>query len=148
MSLAEERVKAASIVVTTHAGLFDDLSYDHSLLANIEARLILDADLLEEENARWSCTEFDQVRLLSVLNMIGAELPDGRYQGLLALIAPSLRENGPGGLSKTATIAKSELDTRLLSWFQALRQARIAVRETLCLFQSAAGRVCAAGCSR
>src|SRR5205807_8735142 len=50
VSLAEERVKAASIVVTTHAGLFDDLSYDHSMLAGIEARLILDADLLEEEN--------------------------------------------------------------------------------------------------
>ncbi|HEY4036520.1 MAG TPA: exonuclease domain-containing protein [Ktedonobacteraceae bacterium] len=134
VSLAEERVKAASIVVTTHAGLFDDLSYDHSLLANIEARLILDADLLEEENARWSCTEFDQVRLLSVLNMIGAELPDGRYQGLLALIAPSLRENGPGGLSKTATIAKSELDTHLLSWFQVLRQARIAVEKLFVCF--------------
>lgn len=135
VSLAEERVKAASIVVTTHAGLFDDLSYDRSLLAGIEARLILDADLLEEENARWSCTEFDQVRLLSVLNMIGAELPDGRYQGLLALIAPSLRENGPGGLSKTAIITKAELDTRLLAWFQTLRQARIAIEKLFACFQ-------------
>jgi ATP-dependent DNA helicase DinG len=134
VSLAEERVKAASIVVTTHAGLFDDLSYDHSLLNSIEARLILDADLLEEENARWSCTESDQVRLLNVLNMIGTELPDGRYQGLLALIAPSLRENGPGGLSKTAIITKSELDTRLLSWFQTLRQARIAIERLFACF--------------
>lgn len=134
VSLAEERVKAASIVVTTHAGLFDDLSYDHSMLANIEARLILDADLLEEENARWSCIEFDQVRLLSMLNMIGTELPDGRYQGLLALIAPSLRENGPGGLSSAPTIAKSELDKRLLSWFQALRQACIAVEKLFVCF--------------
>lgn len=134
VSLAEERVKAASVVVTTHAGLFDDLSYDHSLLASIQSRLILDADLLEEENARWSCTEFDQARLLSVLNMIGAELPDGRYQGLLALIAPSLRENGPGGLSKAATVTKSELDTRLLSWFQALRQARIAIEKLFACF--------------
>ena len=146
VSLAEERVKAASIVVTTHAGLFDDLSYDRSMLASIEARLILDADLLEEENARWSCIEFDQVRLLSMLNMIGTELPDGRYQGLLALIAPSLRENGPGGLSSAPTITKSELDKRLLSWFQALRQACIADRETLCLLQAATGGVCAAGC--
>ncbi len=134
VSLAEERVKAASIVVTTHAGLFDDLSYDQSLLTSIESRLILDADLLEEENARWSCTELDQVRLLNVLNMIGTELPDGRYRGLLALIAPSLRDNGPGGLSKAATITKSELDTRLLSWFQTLRQARIAIEKLLACF--------------
>ncbi len=134
VSLAEERVKAASIVVTTHAGLFDDLSYDHSMLASVEARLILDADLLEEENARWSNTEFDQERQLAVLNTIGTELPDGRYQGLLALVAPSLRENGPGGLSTTSTIAKSELDKRLLSWFQALRQARIAVEKLFACF--------------
>ncbi|HWS85175.1 MAG TPA: helicase C-terminal domain-containing protein, partial [Ktedonobacteraceae bacterium] len=134
VSLAEERVKAASIVVTTHAGLFDDLSYDHSMLASIQARLILDADLLEEENTRWSCTEFDQVRLLSMLNMIGTELPDSRYQGLLALIAPSVRENGPGGLSAAPIIAKSELDKRLLSWFQALRQARTAVEKLFACF--------------
>ncbi|HYX50782.1 MAG TPA: hypothetical protein VE843_13620, partial [Ktedonobacteraceae bacterium] len=55
------------------------------------------------------------------------ELTDGRYQGLLALAAPSLRENGPGGLSATQTIAKNELDTRMLSWFQTLRHARTAV---------------------
>jgi Rad3-related DNA helicase len=54
-------------------------------------------------------------------------LPDGRYQGLLALAAPALRENGPGGLSATPTVAKSELDARMLSWFQTLRQARFAV---------------------
>ena len=134
VSLAEERVKAASIVVTTHAGLFDDLSYEHSMLAGIKARLILDADLLEEENARWSCAEFDQARLLSTLNMIGTELADGSYQGLLALIAPSLRENGSGGLSGSPTIAKSELDKRLLSWFQALRQAKTAVERLFVSF--------------
>jgi ATP-dependent DNA helicase DinG len=134
VSLAEERVKAARIVVTTHAGLFDDLLYEHSLLANIQARLLLDADLLEEENARWSCSELDQARLLSILNMIGTELPDGHYQGLLALLVPTLRENGPGGLAKTATIAKSELDARLLSWFQALRQASTAIEQLFACF--------------
>ena len=127
VSLAEERVKAAQIVVTTYAGLFDDLSLPHSLLKGIERRLILDADLLEEENARWSNTELDQVRLFRMLNTIGAELPDGRYQGLLALAAPSLRENGPGGLSTTPTIPKAELDARMLNWFQSLRQARAAI---------------------
>ncbi len=127
VSRAEERVKAARIVVTTHAGLFDDLSSSHSLLRNVEHRLILDADLLEEESARWSGSELDHTRLLRMLNTIGVELPDGRYQGLLALAAPALRENGPGGLSATPTVAKSELDTRMLSWFQALRQARAAV---------------------
>lgn len=127
VSRAEERVKAASIVVTSHAGLFDDLSSSHSLLRNIEHRLILDADLLEEEIARWNSSELDHARLLRMLNTIGVELPDGRYQGLLALAAPALRENGPGGLSATPTIAKSELDTRILSWFQTLRQARAAV---------------------
>ncbi len=127
VSLAEERVKAASIVVTSHAGLFDDLSSSHSLLRNIEHRLILDADLLEEEIARWNSSELDHARLLRMLNTIGVELPDGRYQGLLALAAPALRENGPGGLSATPTVAKSELDKRILSWFQTLRQARVAV---------------------
>lgn len=129
VSLAEERVKAAQIVVTTYAGLFDDLSLSHSLLRGIDHRLILDADLLEEENGRWSNTEFDQTRLFRMLNTIGAELPDGRYQGLLALAAPSLRENGPGGLSTTPTISKAELDARMLNWFQSLRQARTAVEK-------------------
>jgi DNA polymerase III epsilon subunit family exonuclease len=124
---AEERVKAASIVVTTHAGLLDDLSSSHSLLRNVEHRLILDADLLEDESARWNGSELDHSRLLRMLNTIGVELPDGRYQGLLALAAPALRENGPGGLSATPTVGKSELDTRMLSWFQTLRQARAAV---------------------
>ncbi|HEU5227392.1 MAG TPA: exonuclease domain-containing protein [Ktedonobacteraceae bacterium] len=129
VSLAEERVKAATIVVTTHTGLFDDLSRPHSLLAKIDRRLILDADLLEEENARWSSSELAQPRLLEMLNTIGTELPDGRYQGLLALAAPALRVNGPGGLSTTPTIAKSELDTRMLTWFQTLRQTRVAVEK-------------------
>jgi len=129
VSLAEERVNAAQIVVTTHTGLFDDLSSSHSLLAPIDYRVILDADMLEEENARWSSADLDQSRLLGVLNTIGVELPDNRYQGLLALAAPSLRERGPGGLSATPTIPKAELDTRMLSWFQALRQARVAVEK-------------------
>jgi ATP-dependent DNA helicase DinG len=129
VSLAEERVKAAQIVVTTYAGLFDDLSQPHSLLNGIDRRLILDADLLEEENARWSNTELDQVRLFRMLNTIGTELPDGRYQGLLALAAPSLRENGPGGLSTTPTIPKAELDARMLNWFQALRQTRTSIEK-------------------
>jgi ATP-dependent DNA helicase DinG len=129
VSLAEERVRAAQIVVTTYAGLFDDLSQPHSLLNDIDRRLILDADLLEEENARWSNTELDQVRLFRMLNTIGTELPDGRYQGLLALAAPSLRENGPGGLSTTPTIPKAELDARMLNWFQALRQARTSIEK-------------------
>ena len=124
---AEERVKAASIVVTTHAGLLDDLSSPRSLLSGVTHRLILDADLLEEESARWSSVELDYTRLLELLNTIGAELPNGRYQGLLALAAPALRENGPGGLSATPTVEKSALDARMLSWFQALRQARTAV---------------------
>ena len=127
VSNVEERVKAATIIVTTHAGLFDDLSSPHSLLAAIDRRLVLDADLLEEESARWSSAELDQVRLLEMLNTIGVELPDGRYQGLLALAAPALRENGPGGLSTTPTVGKSELDTRMLAWFQTLQQARTAV---------------------
>lgn len=130
---AEEKVKAASIVVTTHAGLLDDLASSHSLLRTIDRRLVLDADLLEDEIARWSSLELAHPRLLSLLNTIGIELPDGRYQGLLALAAPSLRENGPGGLSSTPTIAKTELDARLLNWFQSLRQARTAVNA---LFQS------------
>ncbi|QBD82306.1 hypothetical protein EPA93_42550 [Ktedonosporobacter rubrisoli] len=129
VSRAEERVNAASIVVTTHAGLFDDLSHSHSLLTGIGRRLILDADLLEDESARWSGSELDRTRLFNLLNTIGTELPDGRYQGLLALAAPSIRENGPGGLSTTPTIAKSELDARMLAWFQTLRQARTSVEK-------------------
>ncbi len=127
VSRAEERVKAARIVVTTHAGLYDDLASSHSLLKDVDHRLILDTDLLEEEIARWSGTELDHTRLIHLLNTIGVELPDGRYQGLLALAAPSLRENGPGGLSVTQTVGKSELDPRILSWFQTLRHARAAV---------------------
>jgi len=127
VSRAEERVRAARIIVTTHAGLFDDLASSHSLLQNVEHRLVLDADLLEEESARWNSTELDHTRLIRILNTIGVELLDGRYQGLLALAAPSLRENGPGGLSVTPTVGKSELDTRMLSWFQILHHARVAV---------------------
>ncbi len=134
VSIAEERVKAATIVVTTHTGLFDDLSRPHSLLTGIGGRLILDADLLEEENARWSSAELALPRLLGILNTLGIELPDGRYQGLLALAAPSLRTNGPGGLSSTPTVAKSELDARMLAWFQALRQARSAVEKLFSCF--------------
>jgi ATP-dependent DNA helicase DinG len=136
VSRAEERVKAAQIVVTTHAGLFDDLSQSHSLLAAIDRRLILDADLLEEENARWSSAELDQAHLFDLLNTVGTELPDGRYQGLLALAAPALREHGPGGLSSRPTIAKAELDARLLTWFQSLRQARVAVEKLFRSFYS------------
>ena len=124
---AEERVKQARIVVTTHAGLLDDLSSPRSQLSGITRRLILDADLLEEELARWSSADLDHTRLLELLNTIGTDLPNGRYQGLLALAAPALRENGPGGLSTTPTIEKSALDTRMLAWFQSLRQARAAV---------------------
>jgi ATP-dependent DNA helicase DinG len=127
LSQAEERAKAAQIVVTTHAGLLDDLASSHSLLRSIDRRLILDADLLEDEIARWSSVELAHPRLLELLNTIGTELPDGRYQGLLALAAPSLRENGPGGLSPTPTVAKTDLDARLLNWFQCLRQARASV---------------------
>ncbi|MBA2681711.1 MAG: hypothetical protein H0U76_25360, partial [Ktedonobacteraceae bacterium] len=58
------------------------------------------------------------------------------YQGLLALAAPSLRENGPGGLSGTPTIAKSELDSRMLHWFQVLRQARAAIERLFLCFRS------------
>lgn len=135
VSQAEERVKAAQIVVTTHAGLLDDLTSSHSLLNSIERRVILDADLLEEEIARWSSVDLAQPRLLELLNTIGVELPDGRYQGLLALAAPALRENGPGGLSSTPTIPKTELDARLLAWFQSLNQARASVKR---LFQALA----------
>ena len=127
VSRAEERVKAARIVVTTHAGLLDDLCGSHSLLTAIDHRLILDADLLEEEIVRWSSVELDQTRLLGLLNTIGTELPDGRYQGLLALAAPALRENGPGGLSTTPTVGKSEVDARMRSWFQTLGQASASV---------------------
>ena len=127
VSRAEERAKAARVVVTTHAGLLDDLSSPHSLLQAFEHRLILDADLLEEESARWKSTELDHTRLLQMLNTIGVELPGGHYQGLLALAAPALRENGPGGLSTTPTVSKSELDARMILWFQVLHQARTAV---------------------
>ncbi|HLZ80245.1 MAG TPA: exonuclease domain-containing protein [Ktedonobacteraceae bacterium] len=127
VSRAEEQVKAARIVVTTHAGLLDDLCGSHSLLASIDGRLILDADLLEEEIVRWSSVELDQTRLLGLLNTIGTELPDGRYQGLLALAAPALRENGPGGLSTTPTVGKSEVDARMRGWFQTLEQASASV---------------------
>ncbi len=124
---AEERVKQATIVVTTHAGMLDDLFSSHSLLSVVENRIILDADLLEEETARWSSVELDTARLNALLNTIGTVLSNGRYQGLLALAAPSLRENGPGGLSTTPTIANSELDARMRSWFQMLGQASNAV---------------------
>lgn len=129
LSRAEERVQDAQVIVTTHMGLFDDLSSSHSLLSSINYRLILDTDMLEEENARWSSADLGQTRLLEIINTIGTELPNGRYQGLLALAAPALRDRGPGGLSTTPTIAKNELDTRMLTWFQALRQARVAVEK-------------------
>jgi ATP-dependent DNA helicase DinG len=135
VSLAEERVKAAQIVVTTHKGMFDDFEQPHSLLASISTRLVLDADLFEEDNARWSNFEISQGMLIGLLNTIGCDVLDGRYQGLLALAAPSLRDNGPGGLSSTPTIAKSELDNRMLAWFQALRQARSAVERLFAAFR-------------
>ncbi|HET8839906.1 MAG TPA: helicase C-terminal domain-containing protein, partial [Ktedonobacteraceae bacterium] len=127
VSHAEERARAAQIVVTTHAGLLDDLGSSRSQLRMIDRRLILDADLLEEEIARWSSLDLAHPRLLELLNTIGMELPGGRYQGLLALAAPTLREDGPGGLSSTHTVSKAELDTRLLNWFSCLRQARTAI---------------------
>jgi ATP-dependent DNA helicase DinG len=165
VSRAEERINAATIVVTTHAGLLDDLclspyylpsrqgllfrgqgqqgsipglpterSPQASLLATINRRLILDADLLEEEIARWSNSELNQTHLIGLLNTIGMELPDSRYQGLLALAAPALRENGPGGLSATPTVAKSELDARMRVWFQALAHASMAVNNLFSCF--------------
>jgi len=127
MSRAEERVKTASVVVTTHAGLLDDLSSPSSLLASIDRRIILDADLLEDELARWSTVDLDRTRLISLLNTIGTELPGERYQGLLALAAPALRENGPGGLSATLTVGKAEIDARMRTWFQTLHAASAAV---------------------
>ncbi len=136
VSRAEERVKAATIVVTTHAGLFDDLSSSTSLLEPIDRRLILDADLLEDEIARWSSSELDLTRLSNLLDTIGSELPNERYQGLLALAAPALRENGPGGLSITPTITKTELDTRMRGWYQTLQIACLAVEA---LFSSFSG---------
>lgn len=131
---AEERVNAATVVVTTHIGLLDDLyrspnQGSHSLLASIDRRLILDADFLEEEIARWSSSELDQTHLLGLLGTIGTELPDGRFQGLLALAAPALRENGPGGLSITPTVAKTELDARMRMWFQTLDHGSTAVNK-------------------
>jgi exonuclease, DNA polymerase III, epsilon subunit family len=136
VSRAEERVRAAQIVVTTHEGLFDDLSSEHSLLSEIDHRVILDVDLLEEENIRWCSADFEQHQLFQLLNTLGVELPDGRYQGLLALASPSLRENGAGGLSSTPTVAKAELDARLLRWFSSLRQARNAVEHLFLAFQT------------
>ncbi len=133
-SRAEERVKTAAIVVTTHAGLLDALSLPQSLLDSIDRRLILDAELLEDEVARWSSAELGQAHLLELLNTIGCELPNERYQGLLALAAPALRENGPGGLSTTPTIAKGQLDTRMLTWFQALHHASVAVNRLFSCF--------------
>jgi ATP-dependent DNA helicase DinG len=127
VSRAEERIKTASVIVTTHAGLFDDLSRPASLLASIERRVVLDADLLEDELSRWSTTELDRTRLINLLNTIGMELPGERYQGLLALAAPALRENGPGGLSATLTVGKTEIDARMRVWFQTLHAARGAV---------------------
>ncbi|WP_376794287.1 exonuclease domain-containing protein [Thermogemmatispora sp.] len=125
---AEERVRAAQIVVTTLAGLLDDLSSPHSLLREIPYRLILDADLLEEEWARRSGVELSHSRLLTLLQTLGVELPNGRYQGLLALAAPALREEPALSISASSdfgaaeTVTRAELDTRLLSWFQVLRQ--------------------------
>ena len=127
VSQARERARVAQIVVTTHAGLLDDLSSPNSLLRSLDRRLILDADLLEDEMARWSTVELAHPRLLELLNTLGVELPGGRYQGLLALAAPALRENGPGGLSSTPTVPRTELDARLLNWFQYVRQASVAV---------------------
>ncbi|HEV2471533.1 MAG TPA: helicase C-terminal domain-containing protein, partial [Chthonomonadales bacterium] len=77
--------------------------------------------------ARWSGEEFHATRLHDLLHTIGAELPDGRYKGLLALAAPSLNEHGPGGLATTPAIDGAALDARLLSWFQTLRQAHTAI---------------------
>ncbi len=134
LSRAEEHVNEARIVVTTHAGLFDDLSNPNSLLSSIHRRLILDADLLEEENARWSSAELDLTRMLRMLTTIGTQLPDGRYQGLLALAAPSLRESGPGGLSTTPTVKKAEIDARMLSWFQSIRHACQSIEQLFASF--------------
>ena len=127
VSHGAERVKDATIVVTTHAGLLDDLTRPHSLLAGIDRRIMLDADLLEDEVARWSNAELEQAHLIGLLNTIGTELPDGRYQGLLALAAPALRENGPGGLSTTPTVGKGEIDARIRTWIQTLNHACVAV---------------------
>lgn len=127
VSRAGERVSAADVVVTTHAGLLDDLSRAPSLLASIERRIILDADLLEDEIARWAALELNKTHLVSLLNTIGKELPGERYQGLLALAAPALREHGPGGISSTLTIGKAELDTQLHGWFQTLRSTSSAI---------------------
>lgn len=124
---AEERVKHARIIVTTHAGLLDDLTSPHSRLKDIAHYLILDADMLEDECARWSSSEFNAARLHDLLHTIGSELGAGRYQGLLALAAPTLSEHGTGGLATSAAIDKSVLDARMLTWFQTLRQAHAAV---------------------
>ncbi len=124
---AEERVKHARIIVTTHAGLLDDLTSPHSRLKDIAHHLILDADMLEDECAHWSSDVFNAARLHDLLHTIGSELPAGRYQGLLALAAPTLSEHGTGGITTSATIDKSVLDSRMLTWFQTLRQAHAAV---------------------
>jgi DNA polymerase III epsilon subunit family exonuclease len=124
---AEERVKKARIIVTTHAALLDDLTSSRSLLKQVGHYLVLDADLLEDECARWSSKEFHVSRLHELLYIIGAELPDGYYKGLLALAAPSLSEHGPGGLTPAPVVDKAALDARLLSWFQTLRLAHVAI---------------------
>ena len=77
--------------------------------------------------------------------MIGVTLPGERYQGLLALAAPALREHGPGGLSTTPTISKAESDNCMLAWFQVLRQARTAVEARIQDIPSPARRIYAAG---
>lgn len=126
-SRAEERVRSAQVVVTSHAGLLDDLTSPRPLLKQVRHYLILDADMLEEECARWSGDEFSAARLHELLRAIGDELPDGHCQGLLALAAPTLSEHGTGGLATTPIIDRAMLDTRLLSWFQTIRQAHAAV---------------------
>jgi ATP-dependent DNA helicase DinG len=124
---AEDRVRRAKVLVTSHAGLLDDLTSPRSLLKQVRHFLILDADMLEDECARWSSNEFSAARLHELLRAIGDELPDGRYQGLLALAAPTLSEYGTGGLATTSLVDRSMLDTRLLSWFQTIRQAHVAI---------------------
>lgn len=133
---AEERVDAARIIVTTHQGLLDDLAQPASHLSSIPYRLVLDADSFEEETDRWSSAEIDQTRLITLLNTIGSELPEGRYQGLLALAAPSLKSDGAGGLLTTPTTGKADLDARMLSWFKSVRLAREAVEKLFVSFST------------
>lgn len=124
---AEQRVRQARLVVTTHAALLDDLTSKRPLLKEAAHYLILDADMLEDECARWSSDELNAAHLHEVLSTIGAEPVDGHYQGLLALAAPALSEHGSGGLATTSTVDKSVLDSRLLAWFQTLHQAHSAI---------------------